>query len=248
MKIIITGLLVCFTTFYLFCDVDYNAILTNIDNQERFEDTDISCVGTVLAVKPGEDDIEYKFQQYRRDKKNEVCFIFLSPEMIRGQGLLAIEDNLWFYDSESRKFSHRSFKEDFQNTDAKNSDFKASSYSTDYKVVRTSEEKIASHDALVLELEARNDFVTYPRIRIWVTKDKYLRLKQEMYSVSDKLVVTVYFTHYTKFGDDRYFADKMLFIDNVKQGEKTLVTFTDLRLLKLPDYYFTKAYLEKVGK
>jgi hypothetical protein len=72
-------------------------------------------------------------------------------------------------------------------------------------------------------------------------------LKAEEYSLSERLMRTSYYPHYARI-EDRYFPDKMLFVDELKKGEKTQLTFTDLSIAPLPDSVFTKAYLEKVNR
>ena len=115
-------------------DVDVPALLAEIDRQRTFGDQDFTAVMTMISEDP-EDGVERMVvQQFRRDADDAFLILFRDPAVQRGQGYLRQGDNLWFYDPESRKFSHTSLKEAFQGTDARNSDFGEVSFAEDYAV------------------------------------------------------------------------------------------------------------------
>lgn len=226
---------------------DFKEILTRVDDQQRFDNTDLSFMITLVATKPGEEDKVLQVQLYQRAKEDKVAYIILKPEISRGTGYLQIGDNLWIYDPESRKFSHSSFKENFQDTNAKNSDMKPISLAEDYSIKQAEGGKLGNYDVWILELTAVNDEVPVPVQKVWITKDNYLTLKTEEYSLSGRLTRTVFCPHYARIGK-RYIADKILIVDNLNKGEKTQLTLSALSLADLPDHYFTKAFLEEVNR
>jgi hypothetical protein len=173
--------------------------------------------------------------------------LFLEPESQLGQGYLKVDDNLWFYDPESRKFTHSSMKENIQGTDAKNSDFGQSALAADYKVSAWTEGKLGAYEVWLLDLESTNNEATYAFKKIAVSKKDGLLLKSEDYSLSKRLLRTSYYTSYTKAGNS-FIADKSLFVDALVKGKKTQITVTEISVAPLPDSVFTKAYVERVNR
>jgi len=47
---------------------------------------------------------------------------------------------------------------------------------------------------------------------------------------------------------EKYLPTRILMVDMLNVGEKTQITMTNPSIGALPDYVFTKAYLEKVNK
>ncbi|MBN1699432.1 MAG: outer membrane lipoprotein-sorting protein [Spirochaetales bacterium] len=226
---------------------DIDAILTQIDTMGRFDENDFSSVLTMVSDDPEKGREVLKVNQFRRDRDDKFLLLILEPKTRKGQGYLMIDDNLWFYDPESRKFNHTSMKESFEGTDTRHSDFRTRSYKEDYKAVSWEEGTLGKFGVYILDLEALNDEVTYPYQKIWVRKDNNLILKMEDYSLNRRHMRTSYFPGYAKV-KDKYVPTKMLFVDELVQGKKTQVTITDISLDNLPDDVFSKAYVERVNR
>ena len=227
-------------------DVDFHAVLTKIDDQTNFKKTDISAKVTIVSRKPGENDNVMQCQWFRRDAQDRFMILMLKPEVNKGQGYLKIDDNIIFYDPESRKFSKLTGSGNFQDSNAKNSDFQASSLANDYAVTESGREKLQSKDTWVITLKAKKNDVTYPKQRVWVEVSTNLLLKSEDYSLSDRLMRTSLYGKYLAV-DGKFIPQLMRFEDNLKKGEITVITLENPSLSKLPDSVFTQAYLEKVN-
>lgn len=248
MKKIIVSICICIVCLTGNADEpDFNTIFKSIDIMSTFEKNDYSAVMTIVSDDPEEGRKVMKVNQFRRDKDDKFLILILEPTTQKGQGYLRIEDNLWFYDPESRKFSHSSLKESFQGTDAHNSDFRRRSYTDDYRVTSWEEGKLGKYDVYIVNMEARHDEVTYPYEKIWLRKDNYLILKMEDYSLNKRHMRTSFFPNYTKVGD-KYFPSKMLFVDELTEGRKTQITMTNISLDNLPDSVFSKIYIERVNR
>jgi hypothetical protein len=230
---------------------DFHAILTTIDEQTNFKNTDASALVTIRSKKPGEEDNLMQAQYYRRDVVDQFTIVILKPEANKGQGYLKIEDNIIFYDPESRKFSKLTGSGNFQDSNAKNSDFQASSLANDYAIVNEGDAaphqvKLGAKDAWVLTLKAVKNSVTYPKQVVWIEVSTNLLLKAEDYSLSDRKMRTSYYGNYINIGG-KFLAMRMRFEDNLKVGEVTDLILENPSLAKLPDEVFTKVYLEKVN-
>jgi outer membrane lipoprotein-sorting protein len=248
MKNLLCLLIICFGFGLLYADEpNIDAIIEQIDTMVTFKDNDFSAVMTMVSDDPEEGRKVLKVNQFRRDKDDKFLILILEPKTQKGQGYLNIGDNLWFYDPESRQFSHTSMKESFQGTDTRHSDFRGRSYREDYMVSSWEEGKLGKHDVYILSLEARHNEVTYPFQKVWVQKESNLILKIEDYSLNKRLMRTSFFPSYAKAGG-KFTPTKMLFVDEITKGRKTQVTVTNISLDSLPDYVFTKAYVERVNR
>ena len=228
-------------------DTDYLAVLRAIDSSRSFDTTDFSAVFTVVSEKPDEENSVFKAQMFRRDAEGKFVMVFLEPDVQRGQGYLQVDDNLWFYDPDSRKFSHSSVRESLQDSEARNSDLNQSSLATDYTVEAASEGRLGRYDVYILELSARHNEVAFPKLKLWVRRDNDLVLKVQNFSLSGRLVRSDYFPKYVRV-KDRLLASQMLFVDELKEGERTQVTMANTSLARVPDSVFSKSYLERVNR
>ncbi|MCF7939969.1 MAG: outer membrane lipoprotein-sorting protein [Spirochaetia bacterium] len=221
-------------------------ILSEIDEIANFEGTDFSALMTMIAEDPDSGIEKTKVQQFRDDAEEKFLLLIQEPQVKKGQGYLLIEDNLWFYDPESRKFSHTSMKDQFNGSDANNSDFNASSVAENYRVTSIEEDMLGRYEVYVLEIEALNNEVTYPTQKLWVTRKGSLTLKSEDYSAGGRLMRTSYYPSYAKAGDN-YIPTKMIFNDELIEGKKTTITITDISTKDIPESIFTKSYVERVN-
>ncbi len=248
-KIVIVFLFLAFG-ISLWAETDFTAILRKLDEMGNFEDRDFSATYTIVSEKVEKGEIVTEVtqaQMYRRDKDKKFLLIILKPDVQKGQGYLKVDENVWFYDPESRQFSLASMKENIQNSDAKNSDLNATSLEKDYEIISATEEMLGKFPVYVLELKAKNNEVSYPKLKLWVRKDNYLLLKEEDYSLSNRLMRTTVFPSYISIGG-KSIPSKILLVDELKKGNKTQLTIKDPSLAKIPDSTFTKSYLERVNK
>jgi len=225
---------------------DFEKMLEEIDKISSFEGKDFSCVYTMVSEKPGEDAGVTKVRMFRRDDADQFVILILKPDAQKGQGYLQVDENVWFYDPESRKFEKSTLRENIQDSDTQNSDLDRSSLSEDYRVVDYAEEKLGSFDVWVLDLRANSTDVSYDKLKLWVRKDQVIVLKEENYSVNGRLMRTIYYPKYIKV-DTKFIPSKALIIDELNTGEKTQISMQDATVANIPDYVFSKAYLERVN-
>ena len=237
-----------------FADPDFPAMLKTVDSLVSFLDTDFSAEYKIEQSKPGEGTSVTDAVMFRRDKDEKYLILILDPASDKGKGYLKIGQSMWLYDPVARKFDFTSSKERFQNSNARNSDFTKSSFSTDYDIVSTAREQLGKFPCWVFDLKANNDDVSFPRTKIWVSEDNLVR-KVEDYSLSGQLMRTRAVPSYQKVGS-RYVPVMLLIVDNLRgksvggkfQNETTRITITKPSLSALPDSLFTQAYLEKVNQ
>lgn len=244
-KILILSI-VLFSALTIFAETDYQAIVKSIDELQDFDGMDLSLIWTIVSQKPGEDKSVTKIQLFRRDTDEQLLYLMLKPEVDKGSGFLRSGDNAWIYDPGSRKFSHVSMKENIGDSEARNNDTGETSLVDDYSIIATEEGSLGKIETYIITLEAKTNEVATPKLKMWVRKDKNLPLKQEEYSLSDRLVRTVIFPKWTTVGG-KYMPSQMLMKDELKKGEKTQISISNVSNAKIPDDIFTKAYLERIN-
>lgn len=222
-------------------------ILRELDILTTFDDVDFSAVMTMITENPENGLEKTVVRQFRRDREEQYAMVIQEPRTRRGQGYLMDGDNLWFYDPSSRKFAHTSLKEAFQDSDARNSDFAAWTYAEDYDITEYTEGQLGANQVYAISLKALHDGVTYPYVKIWVTKDTSLLLKAEEYSLNQRLMRTSLFPSYARVGEN-IIPRQMIFVDELVEGKRTQITMEDMSVNPIPDYVFTRAYLEQVNR
>jgi len=222
-------------------------ILMELDELGNFPGKDYTSLFTIVSEKPGEKQSVSQVRGFRRDTKKQFTILVMLPEVNKGQGYLREDDNVWFYDPTSRKFSHSSIKENLQNTEAKNSDFTVSSLLDDYTIQKISEGSIGKYPVWILDLKARTNEVSYERVLLYVRKDKTMTLKREDYSVNGRLMRTTLYPKYVSL-EDKLLPSQILIVDEINKGERSQITMAEQSVEKLPDKVFSKAFLEQVNR
>ncbi len=227
---------------------DFTAMLNAVDTNGDFGKQDYSAVLTIVTQKPNEKDTLLQVKLFRRDEHDQMVWIMLKPDAQKGQGFLKVDENIWMYDPESGKFSHSTMKEQIQDSKAKSSDLKRTSYVSDYDIASTSEGMLGRYPVWVLTLKAKNNEVSYESVRLSIRKDKPLVLKEEDFSVSARLMRTVLFPPVYIELAGRTIPSQMLINDELNKGEKSEVTISDVSVATLPDATFSKAFLDQSSK
>ncbi|MBF9014407.1 MULTISPECIES: outer membrane lipoprotein-sorting protein [unclassified Oceanispirochaeta] len=224
---------------------DYQVILEKVDALASYMDTDFAAEYTIVEDKPGEDREKTVAIVFRRDADEKYVIVIMEPQVSKGQGYLKVEDALWFYDPESRRFNFSSSKDRFQNTNARNSDFTRSTLANDYDVTGAETVKLGRYDCWKLHLEANNDGVTYPIMDVWVDED-YLVRKTEDYGLSGELLRTTAFPSY-QMVEGRYIPHKFLLLETLSR-EKTQISINKVSFRDIPNTTFSKQFLEQVNR
>jgi outer membrane lipoprotein-sorting protein len=226
---------------------DFSAMLETIDEQSNFEGSDFSGIYTIVSERPGEERSVTQARLFRRDTEDQFLLLITQPEIQRGQGYLQVDDTVWFYDPESRKFERTTIRENIQDSDAQNSDLDRNSLAEDYEVVGSEEGTLGNFDVYILDLEAKHTDVSYDKLKVWIRQDVPIILKEESYSVNGRLMRTAVYRRYATV-DGKYLPSQVLIVDALNDGERTQFTLTNPTVAEIPDYVFTKAYLERVSR
>ena len=229
-------------------------LLVKVDSLVSYYDTDFSAEYTVIQERPGQGLSTTVAGVFRRDSSETYVMVVMQPLISKGQGYLKQGNTLWFYDPDSRRFNTTSSADRFQNTNARNSDFTRSTLAQDYKVVSAENATLGRFDCRLLTLEAVSTSVTYPKMKVWISKDNLLR-KSEDYSLSGQLLRTSAIPDYYNI-NGHFVPKQILFVDTLRgaaingvfTNEKTQITITKPSFNKIADSVFSKTFLELVNQ
>jgi outer membrane lipoprotein-sorting protein len=229
-------------------------LLAGADVMVSFHDSDLSAEYLVEKRDPGGAVSTTRAAMFRRDKTDQFLILILEPTIDKGKGYLKQGETLWLYDPVGRTFTFTSAQERFQNSSARNSDFSRQNYAADYRVLASRQEKLGKFDCTVLDLEARHNRVSFPKVTLWISADMLIR-KAEDYSLSGQLMRVTAIPTYQKV-NDRWLPLNMVIQDQLRakkisgkmEYERTSITISKPSLKPLPDMVYTKEYLERVAR
>lgn len=226
---------------------NFLSLVRQTDLRSSFYNSDMSATITMVSVSPERGTTTRKIAIYRRDKDDAYLMLTLEPESMKGQGLLRVDKNMWRYDPTSRKFTHTTLKDQYENTTARNSDFRRSQRAADYVVASLESGTLGKYAVWIAELKANNEEVPFPYIKMWIEKDRTIVLKVEEYSLSKVLLRTSYYTNYVQIGTS-FVPTVQIFQDGLIPEKRTQTTYTNISTKPVPDDVFTKNYLERMSK
>jgi len=180
----------------------------------------------------------------KADASNSLAEFF-APANISDQKLLIAGRTMWFIRSGLRKPVPISPRQRLLGQ-ASNGDIAATNYAADYTAKLIDQEDLNAKPCYKLELTARNDQVSYPRIDYWVSVDTGLALKADFYSVSGKVFKTATFEYNNQVdyqGKKLPFVSLMTIEDRINQGQKTLLEYSNVKAQSIPARNFDINFL-----
>jgi len=186
---------------------------------------------------------------------------FLSPARDKGVKYLKIGDNMWMYLPSVEKIikiaghmlRQSMMGSDFSYEDALESgnlldkyDIKLATEETTYiKFRRGTEEVTKGRPCYVLELTAKVKDVTYYKRKIWVDREIFVPVKEELFAKSGKKLKVMVMADVKKYGR-RYYPRYMSMRNLLRKDSLTEMFVTDIDFdAKIPKDTFTQRNLRK---
>ena len=174
---------------------------------------------------------------------------YLSPAREQGTKMLKLEDKLWIYSPSSDRIiqiSGHMLRQSLMGSDLSYEDMMENAKLLEqYDAGVTGSEIIRERNCWIVELQAKTAEVNYQIRKIWVDKNRYIPLKEELYAKSGKLLKKIELFDITKIGN-RWYPKKIVFKDMLKKGDGTEFIVDDIEFDKeIPEYIFSKASLRK---
>jgi len=174
-------------------------------------------------------------------KNVNVLARFTDPPNMRDRMVLMKDRNMWFIRSGLQKPVSISPRQKLLG-DAANGDIASTNYVEDYEPTLLREEQVGAESCYVFDLKAKNKQVTYDRIKYWVSKERLVGVKAEFFTLSGKLFKSADFKYENQVsieGDAAIpFISQLIIRDAVQKDKVTTMTYTNIRVEKIPDSDF----------
>ncbi len=173
---------------------------------------------------------------------------FTNPED-EGTKYLMLDKNLWIYFPEEEdvvKISGHMLKEGMMGSDVSYEDaLESDALSEKYTITLSDEEKLNDRQCFVIVLDAKVKKVPYYKRKMWVDKETFVTLKEEMFAKSGKLLKVANVLE-TKKIDGRNFPVKTEMVNMLRKNSKTIFEMKEIVFDKPMDKeMFTMRYLRR---
>jgi hypothetical protein len=224
------------------------ALVKGFEEKLNLQGMDITNTFTLVQKKTGEADRVLQIKVYRRDAADTFSMVFQFPESEKGKGYYRNRDDLFLYLPSTREFVYRNRKDDVGSTDVRTDTFGKSDLAAQYWITGAGTAKVAKWDTDVVRLDAKQLDVSFPVQKWFIRKTDGLPVKVENFSASETLLRTTYYVDYQKVGTDKFIFTKLLATDALEKGRQTFITIEGTATAKIPDYVFSKAFLEEQSR
>lgn len=170
----------------------------------------------------------------------DIAGINLEPPKYKGNKLLMLKSNMWFYKPGLSKPIPISQRQKLMGN-AAYGDIASTNYAEDYTPTQLADEPINGEDCFVFDLKSKNDKTTYDRIKYWIAKNRLVGVKAEYFTVSGKkfkLADMDYENTISIDGKKRPFISKITLHETLLSDDVTYLFLQSPRFDALPDYVF----------
>lgn len=223
-------------------------LIESLQNKLNLEGSDVTSTFTLVQRKEGEADRVLKIQVFRRDIEQKFTLLFQYPESEKGKGYYRNGDNLYLYLPSTREFVFRNRKDDVGSTDVRTDLFGRLDLLKQYTVVYDGTQKVSKFDCDVVTLTAKTLDVSFPVQTWFLRKSDGLVVKVENYSASKTLLRTFFYIDYKEVTTGKYLFTKLMAVNNLEKGQKTLLSYENINTDKIKDYTFSQAFLEEQSR
>jgi hypothetical protein len=197
----------------------------------------------IVTTRQGQRSEARKYRVLSKGNDNTVVML-MEPASERGQNLLMRARDLWVFMPNVSQPIRLSLSQRLTGQVA-NGDLARANFAGDYtpKLLRT--ETLEGEKYHVLELTAVDRGVAYQRVVYWVKQANAWPHKAEFYSVSNRLLKTCKYEKFQSMAG-KLRPTRLLMEDALRQGEQSVLDYSDMKLRDLPDKVFTKDYLKRL--
>ncbi len=220
-------------------------ILKKVD-ENMFSENKISVSRMVIHGRRDTRTVESKSWQRGT---SESYTEFLAPAREKGTKMLKLKDMLWDYSPSTDRtimISGSLLRQSVMGSDLSYEDMMEDPHLPNlYSAAVVSEDTLGGRNCWILDLTAKKEDIAYNHRRVWVDKDRYVMLRENLYAESGKLLKTVDVREVMKV-QGRWLAKSVLYKDVLKDGEGTEFLVDSIVLdADIPDYLFSKAALKR---
>ena len=174
---------------------------------------------------------------------------YLDPPRERGTKMLKLGDQLWTYYPASDRIiliAGHMLRQSVMGSDLSYEDMlEDPNLSGNHDARIGGEETVLDRPCRILDLTAKKAAAAYPRRRLWVDRERYTVLKEELFARSGKVLKTTTVESVRRFGS-RWLPDRIRFKDAMSEGQGTEFVVHEIEFdAAILDAVFSKASLRK---
>lgn len=174
---------------------------------------------------------------------------YTNPPREKGTKMLKLGSSLWIYDpntDRSIQISGNMLKQSVMGSDLSYEDFMEETKLEDaYSAVVDKDGTWDKRPVWILTLTAKKKDLAYYTRKLYVDKERYVVLYEELYARGGKLLKTVRASNVTRIGS-RWYPRHILFKDELKDGKGTEYHIDSIEFdVSIPASTFNKAMLRK---
>lgn len=172
---------------------------------------------------------------------------YLAPAREKGTKMLKLEDKLWIFSPSTDRtiqISGHMLKQSVMGSDLSYEDMMDDPNLTNkYDAIVVGSETYRDTDCWIVEMQAKVEDVAYQMRKLWVDKQRFIPLKEELYAKSGKLLKKTELTDIKKIGS-RWYPGMITFKDMLKKGTGTEFIVDEIRFnVDVPEHLLSKAAL-----
>ena len=174
---------------------------------------------------------------------------YLDPPRERGTKMLKLGNQLWTYYPTSDRIiliAGHMLRQSVMGSDLSYEDMlEDPTLLGNHAATISGEETMLGRPCWRLNLEAKKSDAAYTQRRLWVDKERFTVLKEELFARSGKLLKTTTVESVRRFGK-RWVPDRVRFKDVMNEGQGTEFIIREIEFdAAIPDAVFSKAALRK---
>jgi len=194
-------------------------ILHRMDQNQDFRT--IKYVGTMI-IHSGQT-VRSKTMDVTAVGTSKALVEFTNPEDY-GTKYLKLDQNLWIYfpaEQDSVKISGHMLSQGMMGSDVSYQDaLESGQFEKKYDVALTGEQSVDGRPCYLLTLTAKVRDAEYAMLKIWVDKERFVSLREEMYAKSGLLLKVSRTLSVQQFGT-RWFPTRVVMSDKLKENSST---------------------------
>ena len=174
---------------------------------------------------------------------------YLSPAREQGTKMLKLENQLWIYSPSTDRtiqISGHMLRQSVMGSDLSYEDMMDDrKISEVYSAEIAGSEIVDGRSTWILSLTAKVNNVAYYSRKMWIDKERFVPLQEELYARSGQLLKRTTLSD-VRLVESRWFPMKIKYKDLLKQGGGTEFIITSVKFNQsIPDHIFTKAALKQ---
>jgi outer membrane lipoprotein-sorting protein len=226
-------------------DPDGDTILKKVD-KNLYSENKVVVSHMVIQGRRGNRTVQSKSWQRNW---NESYTEYLAPAREKGTKMLKLAERLWMYSPSTDRtimISGHMLRQSVMGSDLSYEDMMEDPLMQNLYTAKISgEETVYGRPCWILDLTAKKEDIAYHARKVWVDKERYLVMKEDLYAKSGKLLKILEVQEMIQ-AEGRWIAKKALYKDVLKEGQGTQFIVDSIEFpSEIPDHIFSKASLRK---